>query len=67
MSTKSKQSTDRARRVARAKIAAKRCQHRDQFIVYPGEVTIDSNGLMREDDMRLQCPDCNRVVTYTGP
>lgn len=44
-----------------------RCTHPDQFIVYPGEITIDKDGLMREDDMRLDCPDCHRVVTYDGP
>lgn len=42
------------------------CTHEDGYIVYPGEISQDANGKVREDGMRLVCEDCNQVLDYTG-
>jgi hypothetical protein len=42
------------------------CTHEEEFIVYPGEMTEDSRGHIREDGMRVYCPDCNNVGDYRG-
>lgn len=42
------------------------CTHEDGYIVYPGEITQDAGGKVREDGMRLVCEDCKQVLDYTG-
>jgi hypothetical protein len=42
-----------------------RCTHEDGYIVYPGEITQDASGKVREDGMRLVCDGCRQVLDYS--
>lgn len=41
------------------------CTHPDGWVAYPGEITVDRHGQVRDDDMRLVCDDCGTVTTHT--
>ncbi len=44
------------------------CTHEDGphgYIVYPGEISQDASGKVREDGMRLVCDGCGQVLDYS--
>lgn len=53
--------TTRTRLAARAARAAARCEHRNAFCVYPGEI-VRVAGKLTESTGWVYCPDCQTVI-----